>query len=289
MKILINRINGLITTVAFIALCLPATVTAGEASAATENPDVETPGEAEQLNTKTYWVGNTWAGGDYGWVQNEAEDIFVYGNRIFCNSHWDEASAHGASYDTSSGNIAVQRLPHLKGWSRIGGPAVTADADYCYLSVARGWANGTEAEGCDSQSGADIYDSDSCSEGKGVALHNTGDWLCFADRNLKSTAMKYFHVTAASDSGGVIEVRLDSVRGTLIASCDVPDTGGGQWYEHAKCLTEGAFSGVHDVYLVHAGGAVNLDSWVMRNHSSRPPTEYFGGIRRYEHNGNTAY
>ncbi len=83
-----------------------------------------------------------------------------------------------------------------------------------------------------------------------------GDWSAY--NNIALTGINAFVArTASADIGGNIEVRLDSPAGTLVGTCAIPGTGGGQIYSDAYCNISGA-SGTHAVYLVFTGGGGNL-------------------------------
>jgi len=65
---------------------------------------------------------------------------------------------------------------------------------------------------------------------------------------------KSFHAVAASGAyGGTIEVRLDSPNGTLLATCDVPATGGWSKWIDVTAAVSVPVRGVHAVYLVFRG------------------------------------
>ena len=72
---------------------------------------------------------------------------------------------------------------------------------------------------------------------------------------------------ASSLNGGVIEARLDSFDGALIATIDVPNTGGENSFTNVSTSTVVGASGCHDLYLVFLGSIsppvnlFNMVSW----------------------------
>jgi arabinoxylan arabinofuranohydrolase len=78
-----------------------------------------------------------------------------------------------------------------------------------------------------------------------------------ARRGFRSGAAAFYARVASAGNGGNIELRLDSVNGTLIGTCAVAPTGGWQTWSTVTTSISGA-SGVHDLYLKFTGGAGNL-------------------------------
>jgi arabinoxylan arabinofuranohydrolase len=87
-----------------------------------------------------------------------------------------------------------------------------------------------------------------------------------------STSPKTFSASlAAGLDGGILEVRLDSTKGTLLAAINVPRTGGWQTF---KTFTEnviGPATGVHDLYFSFKGQNItagrvlfNFDYWEFK-------------------------
>ena len=100
-------------------------------------------------------------------------------------------------------------------------------------------------------------------------IHN-GDWIKVRNVDFGSGGPSRFKVSVASAlRGGVIEVRMDSVAGPLVARIDVPGTGGWESWKtlEAKALME--VTGVHDIYFVFTGRKgpklFNFDWWEFKN------------------------
>lgn len=103
-----------------------------------------------------------------------------------------------------------------------------------------------------------------------IADIHDGDYIKVRAVDFGHNSPKKFHVAAASARrGGTIEVRLDSIGGSIIAKVDVPSTGGWEQWKRLKCNTTGYVSGVHDLYFVFKGRKgcklFNLDWWRFDN------------------------
>jgi len=86
------------------------------------------------LDYTVSWFGNTWPAGGKSehHVQNNADDVFVYGNRIFTNSPWDEAGSEAGIYSVDGSKVGHCKGTH--GWGKFGGFSVTANSRYVYIS-----------------------------------------------------------------------------------------------------------------------------------------------------------
>ena len=92
-----------------------------------------------------------------------------------------------------------------------------------------------------------------CSEGgMNVTSISDGDWIRVRGVDFGAGASDFLARVASTNAGGSIELRLDSLDGTVIGTCTVPDTGGVQTWTTAVCPVNGA-SGVHDLYLSFKG------------------------------------
>ncbi|MDG0811509.1 carbohydrate-binding protein [Cohnella rhizosphaerae] len=113
----------------------------------------------------------------------------------------------------------------------------------------------TAASGYSSQSGIQL---ESSSEGgQNVAFIDNGDYIAFSNVDFGSGASTFQVRVASNASGGAIEARLDGVNGTLVATAQVPGTGGWQNWTTVTTNASGA-TGVHTLYLKFTGGSGNL-------------------------------
>lgn len=109
-----------------------------------------------------------------------------------------------------------------------------------------------EAESYDNQSGVQ---TESCSEGgENVGYIENGDYAVYRNIDFGSGSASFQARVASAASGGNIEIRLDSLTGTLIGTCPVAGTGGWQTWAVARCNVSGV-SGKHDLYLKFTGGS----------------------------------
>ncbi|WP_025744037.1 carbohydrate-binding protein [Aquimarina pacifica] len=125
-----------------------------------------------------------------------------------------------------------------------------------------------EAEDYDTMSGVEIESSADSDGGQQIGYIQNGDWLRF--NNIDVTCASTIDARVSSkNSGGDIEVRLDGVSGTLIATIPVATTGSWTTYDTVSSAIN-SVSGTHDIYLVFTGGngyLLNLN-WFEFNESS---------------------
>jgi enterochelin esterase-like enzyme len=109
-----------------------------------------------------------------------------------------------------------------------------------------------EAENYDGMSGIEI---ETCSEGgQNIGFIHNGDYAVYKSVEFGDDAVRKFIARVASATeGGNIELRLDSITGTLIGTCEVKGTGDWQVYTDATCKVS-SVSGKHDLYLKFTGG-----------------------------------
>ncbi len=97
--------------------------------------------------------------------------------------------------------------------------------------------------------------TETCTEGgKDVGYIENGDYAVYSNIDFGSGAASFQARVASATSGGNIEIRLDSITGTLIGTCPVAGTGAWQTWTNVKCSVSGA-SGKHNVYLKFTGGS----------------------------------
>lgn len=118
-----------------------------------------------------------------------------------------------------------------------------------------------EAELMSDHRGVDTEDSSE--GGQNVGFIENGDWIMFSSLDFGSGAATFEARVASANSGGTIELRLDSPNGPLVGSLDVEGTGGWQdWVTRTTSVSDAA--GVHDLYLVFTGGSgylMNINWW----------------------------
>ncbi|WP_312029646.1 carbohydrate-binding protein [Paenibacillus sedimenti] len=109
-----------------------------------------------------------------------------------------------------------------------------------------------EAESYNTQSG--IQTESSSEGGQDVAFIENGDYVVYNNIDFGSGAASFQARVASATNGGSIEVRLDSITGTLVGTCAVAGTGGWQTWTNKTCNISGV-SGIHNVYLKFTGGS----------------------------------
>lgn len=109
-----------------------------------------------------------------------------------------------------------------------------------------------EAEDFNDQSGVQ---TETCGEGgQNVGYIENGDYAVYSSINFGSGPSSFEARAASATSGGAVEIRLDSIDGTLVGYCPIESTGDWQTYAASKCNIDGV-SGTHDLYLKFTGGS----------------------------------
>lgn len=107
-----------------------------------------------------------------------------------------------------------------------------------------------EAESYSDQSG---IQNGSCEEGGEAAAYiENGDYAVYKNVNFENGAASFKARVSSATNGGNIEIRLDSVTGTVAGTCEVKATGDWQTFVDATCNIS-SVSGKHDVYLKFTG------------------------------------
>jgi len=109
-----------------------------------------------------------------------------------------------------------------------------------------------EAEGYNTQSG---IQSETCTDtggGSDIGFIENGDWIRINNLDFGTGAASFNARAASAGSGGKIEIRLDSLAGTLAGTCTVAVTGGWQTWLTKSCKVTG-ITGIHDIFLKFTG------------------------------------
>jgi hypothetical protein len=108
-----------------------------------------------------------------------------------------------------------------------------------------------------SYSSASGVQTETCAEGgQDVGTIVNGSYTVYNNVNL-ANMVTFIARVASAGAGGSIQIREDSVTGTLLGTATVPVTGCWQTWTQTYCSLNGA-SGTHNLYLVYNGGAGNL-------------------------------
>ncbi len=126
-----------------------------------------------------------------------------------------------------------------------------------------------EAESYNDQSGIQNV---TCNEGtEAIGYIENGDYAVYKSIDFESGATSFTTRASSATSGGSIEIRLDSIGGTLLGTCKIPGTGDWQTFVDVKCKL-GGVSGKHDLYLKFTGASgylFNLNWLTFSNESSQ--------------------
>lgn len=138
------------------------------------------------------------------------------------------------------------QLPSLSGatfvWSGTQGTVYPVPATQQIQASSYNDAFGLETETTSDTDGG--YD---------LGYADTGDWAHYKNVNFGNGVSTVNVRTASAGTGGTLEFHLDSVSGTLIATANLPVTGGWQtWTTVSNSVS--ATTGTHDVYIVFKGG-----------------------------------
>ncbi|WP_051366333.1 family 43 glycosylhydrolase [Hamadaea tsunoensis] len=99
--------------------------------------------------------------------------------------------------------------------------------------------------------------------GMDVGWIENGDYIKIKGAGFGSGASSFTARVASANSGGRIELHLDSATGPTVGTCTVAGTGGWQTWASVTCPVSGA-TGTHDLYLRFTGGSgylFNLNWW----------------------------
>jgi arabinoxylan arabinofuranohydrolase len=112
------------------------------------------------------------------------------------------------------------------------------------------WESGVRTEAC-AEGGIDVD-----------SIHN-GDNIKVEGVDFSTGATSFVARVASATSGGNIEIRLDSLTGTLIGTCAVSNTGSWQTWATKTCTVSGA-TGIHNLYFKFTGSSgllFNFNWW----------------------------
>ncbi len=129
-----------------------------------------------------------------------------------------------------------------------------------------------EAESFNSQLGVETETYGEGGENLGFIQNE--DYVVYKNINFGSGAESFQARVASTSSGSNIEIRLDSITGSLVGTCQVPTTGDWQTYSTQTCNVSGV-SGIHDLYLKFTGSSsylLNLNWWKFVAASNATPT-----------------
>jgi len=102
-----------------------------------------------------------------------------------------------------------------------------------------------------------------------ISKIRTGGYIKVREADFGNTGAKKFSASIASGlDGGILEVHVDSLKGTKVASIEIPRTGGWDKWKQLSANIDTPLTGTHDVYFVFKGQNItagrelyNFDYW----------------------------
>ena len=204
-----------------------------------------------------------------------ADGLISNNNRVrnYCNSNnipYTEWLLPGNGHDWSVWKPSLWNFAQMAcaaGFTDQTTPTPTPDPISAFTQI--------EAESFENQEGVQ---NETCTEGgENIGYIENGDYAIYSNIDFDSGAASFQARVASATSGGNIEIRLDSITGTLIGTCQVAGTGGWQTWTDVKCSVSGA-SGKHDVYLKFTGGSGYLFNLNWFRFTAPYSMEILGGV-----------
>jgi cytochrome c len=106
-----------------------------------------------------------------------------------------------------------------------------------------------QAEYRDSQSGTRIVAQDGAENGQRIGDISDGDWIAFKFMSVTGVGSVSYRLSSP-DGGGAIELRADAPDGELLATTEVPATGGWNTYATTDPAEVAGLDGTHTLYVV---------------------------------------
>lgn len=215
------------------------------------------PNGGAQAKQKIKCLFISWGGIDY--------DIIVSSNRAAHNYCTTNGIAHYSWEVPGAGHWADQVWrPAMWNFLQMADKAGISD------NVKRSAFDKIEAETYGRQLG---IQTEECSEGGlNIGFIENEDYAVYSNMDFGNGAASFKARVASATEGGKIEIRLDSLTGPLIGTCDVPGTGDWQTWTDVMCNVSGV-NGTHDLYLKFTGGSgylFNINWWQFSTSSLTP-------------------
>jgi arabinoxylan arabinofuranohydrolase len=96
-----------------------------------------------------------------------------------------------------------------------------------------------------------------------VTKNNNDDYIKVGGVDFGKGAVSFEASVASAAQGGKIEIRVDSISGNMLGTCDVSNTSGWQNWSIISCTVNNV-KGIHDIYFMFIGGEgdlFNFDWW----------------------------
>ena len=178
-----------------------------------------------------------------------SDSLISNGDRVanFCNSQSIPYTYFRIQNGGHDWNVWKQSLWNYsqmvceKGFTEYG-PIVPPEPTSAFTKI--------EAESYNEQSGIQNV---TCDEGtEAVGYTENGDYAVYKNIDFGDGATNFKTRVSSATNGGKVEIRLDSITGTLVGTCTIAGTGDWQTFVDASCDVSGV-SGKHDLYLKFTG------------------------------------
>ncbi|GAA1197217.1 ThuA domain-containing protein [Streptomyces hebeiensis] len=111
-----------------------------------------------------------------------------------------------------------------------------------------------QAEHFTGSSGVNVIEKEAANGGKTVGDIDNGDWISFKPYNLTGSKTLTARVSSGG-SGGFLEVRTGSAKGTLLGSAPIPVTGGWETFQDVDVPLRSVPKKTTELFLVFKGGS----------------------------------
>ena len=279
---------------------------AGKPVWASSYNDIYTPEKAVDSDPSTYWESANnafpqWLRVDLGHVSTIGQVVLqlpeTWGQReqtLSVSGSIDDANytilAASASYsfDPVSGNTVAIHFPataarYVKlNFTANNGWVAAQLSEFGVFASSRSALSTIEAESYDDQMG--IQTEVSSEGGFNIGFIENDDYTAYHNIDFGSGVSQFEVRVASNGGGGLIEIRLDSLAGTLAGTCAVEPTGGWQTWTTKFCSIN-PISGLHHVFLKFKGsgdGLFNINWFKFSNSSLVPQKGATMPYDRYE-------
>ncbi|QRO00804.1 carbohydrate-binding protein [Archangium violaceum] len=217
-------------------------------------------GSANSVNQLVLKLPTTWGARTQTFSVLKSTDDVTYTQVLAPATYTFSPSANTVTVNFTATSARYVKLNFTANSGATGGQLSEFEVYGPGSTTSRSALTQLAASSHDSQSGIQL---ESSSEGgQNVAFIDDGDYIAFNNLDFGGGATSFEARVASAGAGGNIEVRLDSLTGTLAGTCAVPNTGGWQTWITRTC-TVSSVSGVHTLYLkftgTGTGGLFNLN------------------------------
>ena len=114
-----------------------------------------------------------------------------------------------------------------------------------------------EGSGSGGDAGVQVEATSDAGGGQNIGFIETDDWFSFDPVNL--TGIDSIRIRAASQPGGVLDIRTGSPDGPSVGTVTIPAGGWQTWGDHTLPLPEGATTDTTELFVVATAGQYNIN------------------------------